>query len=353
MRYLLLTPNANGHDGVSRLTRLVAVALSSLGGDVDVWSLSDDAGGASELSEQSISVRGAGGVKARTMLWSLAGLGRDRRGLTVVVLHAHLAPLSLPFLCRGARVFQFLLGIEVWKSLTALQAFAYRTSERLICISDHTQRRFLSANPGFDSTMVCHLGIPDHSLASRIEDEGFALIVGRIASCERYKGHDAILDVWHDVRREAPNAQLVVVGDGDDRERLMIKAKERGHLATIRFTGSVSDDDLDRLYRRCAFFIMPSVNEGFGLVFLEAMRASKACIGGIGAASEIIVDGETGFVVDPSDSASVTRSVVELFRQPERRAQMGSRGYERFLRHFTSAHFRERLRAAVDIDTRG
>jgi glycosyltransferase involved in cell wall biosynthesis len=173
--------------------------------------------------------------------------------------------------------------------------------------------------------------------------------VGRIASCERYKGHDAILDVWHDVRREAPNAQLVVVGDGDDRERLMMKAKERGHLATIRFTGSVSDDDLDRLYRRCAFFIMPSVNEGFGLVFLEAMRASKACIGSPGAASEIIESGKSGFLVDPDDTTALTRAIVELFTRRERRIEIGAYGRDRFERHFTSEHFRARLADALAL----
>ncbi len=356
MRYLILTPSAGGRDGIASLTRRVAIAISELGGDVEIWSLSEEPGTVLEVGEKSFSVRGAGGAKARIATWSLASLLRDCRDLTVVVMHAHLAPLCLPLRARRARIFHVLHGIEIWKPLSALQARAFRVAERLLCVSAHSARAFDRVNPGFEKTLVCHSGLPDRADradSGQLGDDGFALIVGRMASSERYKGHDVLLDVWVDVIDAAPQAKLMIVGDGDDRERLAEKSKELGLSNVVKFTGSVSDEELERLYARCSFFVMPSVNEGFGLVFLEAMRASKACIGGVGAASEIIENGTTGFIVDPHDGAALTRNLAELFHQSDRRAEMGARGRKRFERCFTSAHFRERLESALGIEASG
>ena len=117
----------------------------------------------------------------------------------------------------------------------------------------------------------------------------------------------------------------------------------------VSFLGHVSDIALEALYRDCAFFVMPSRNEGFGLVFLEAMRARKACIGGVGAAAEVIEDGITGFVIDPGEPEQVLQAVLRLFREPETRERMGQAGALRMARHFTEEHFRCRFRAILGL----
>ncbi|GMR23481.1 MAG: hypothetical protein BMS9Abin37_1914 [Acidobacteriota bacterium] len=351
MRFLVITPSISGKDGVSCLSRHLALALAELENDDDVavWSLAGKNDSVTELAHAGISVRGARDGKARLVTWLVSCLATDCSDLTVVVMHAHLAPLSLPLHGRGVRVLQVLLGIEVWKPLTRLQARAFRMAERLVCISAHSERLFNDVNPGFDHTIVCHPGLPDRPRCGECDDEGFALMVGRMASSERYKGHDVLLDVWPKILDEAPHAKLVIVGGGDDRSRLIAKAKALGVSDAVGFTGTLPVEELGRLYRCSSFFVMPSVHEGFGLVFLEAMRAAKACIGGVGAASEIIEHGTTGYIVDPSDHAALSRSIVELFVDPARRAAMGQRGRERFECHFTSAYFRERLREALSV----
>src|SRR5262249_26087317 len=155
--------------------------------------------------------------------------------------------------------------------------------------SAHTARRFVEANPAFGgrSIGVCHLGAPDEvddGAGPETADgpaPGFALIVGRMAAAERYKGHDLLLDVWPKVAAAVPDARMVVVGGGDDRARLEARAAALG--GGVVFAGSLAPAALARRYRECAFFVMPSRGEGFGIVYLEAMRAGKACIGGAGA----------------------------------------------------------------------
>jgi phosphatidyl-myo-inositol dimannoside synthase len=241
----------------------------------------------------------------------------------------------------------FLIGIEAWKPLTLVQRWALGRADVLIAISDHTARRFKAANPDLAArpVRICHPGSREQRAAgdSRVDVPGpFALIVGRMAADERYKGHDLLLDIWPRVVADIPHARLVVAGGGNDRARLEAKAAALGDR--VRVTGPVGAGALAALYRDCAFFVMPSRDEGFGLVFLEAMRAGKACIGGAGAAAEVIEDGVTGIVVNPGEPEEVLEAILRLFREPETRDRMGHAGSIRVAREFTEAQFGCRLR---------
>ena len=88
---------------------------------------------------------------------------------------------------------------------------------------------------------------------------------------------------------------------------------------------------------------MPSRLEGFGLVFLEAMRAGKACIGAPGAAAEIIQDGVTGLIVDPLSDDDLVGAIVRLFDEPAVRDAFGQGGR----RALPSPIHRRAIRVAV------
>jgi phosphatidylinositol alpha-1,6-mannosyltransferase len=212
--------------------------------------------------------------------------------------------------------------------------------------SQWTARRFKENNPEYASAniRVCHLGVtPAAVVADPAPREGYALIVGRLAASERYKGHDALIDVWPRVRQVVPTAELLIVGDGDDRERLQARVRSMGLSESVRFAGRVSNSVLAGLYRNAAFFAMPSLGEGFGLTFLEAMRAGKPCVAGPGAAAEIVEDGVTGFIVDPADRDRLTAAIIQLFQEPETRAAMGKAGAARVQAEFETRHFASRV----------
>jgi phosphatidylinositol alpha-1,6-mannosyltransferase len=203
---------------------------------------------------------------------------------------------------------------------------------------------------------VCHPGIehdpsapePDARLAT--DRPASVLIVGRMSSSERYKGHDALLDIWPDVVREMPDARLEIVGQGDDRARLEAKAAQLGIARRASFVGQVDDRELTRRYEACSVFVMPSGNEGFGFVFLEAMRAARPCIGASGAASEIIAHERTGLLVDPGDRTQLYQAVLRLLRDRPEAERMGACGRRRFLEAFTEARFRARFATAIGAE---
>ena len=144
-----------------------------------------------------------------------------------------------------------------------------------------------------------------------------------------------------------PDAILAIAGDGDDRPRLEMKARGLNIERSVTFTGRIPDDALAALYARCRFFVMPSRDEGFGLVFLEAMRAGKPCIGGAGAAAEIIEHGVTGLVIDPCNRDQLVTAMLCLYGDQALCARLGSAGRERFLSTFTDHHFQARFAASV------
>jgi phosphatidylinositol alpha-1,6-mannosyltransferase len=339
----ILTPNLSGRDGISRLARLVTGSFDR----ATVIALHESA---AMTAFERAEVRGADGRTSRFLAAAIRAAATADPETTVIAVHLHLAPAALAFTARGASLTTILCGVEAWKPLTWMQRAAIDRADRVIAISAHTRDRFRSANPQLAGRAieVCHLGVEDRDAAAAHGARSpSALIVGRMAADERYKGHDALLDVWPDVVRVHPGATLRVVGDGTDRRRLEHKADALGLSGQVVFLGRVDDASLDREYERCAAFVMPSRDEGFGFVFVEAMRAARACIASCGAASEIVDDGVSGLLVEPDDRDALTRGIIRLLGNPAEADRMGAHGRARFLRDFTDTRFRERFAAVV------
>jgi glycosyltransferase involved in cell wall biosynthesis len=290
--------------------------------------------------------------------WAIARAASRCDDTQILLMHVHLAPIVVPMLARGARVVVFLYGVEVWRPLTSVERFVLKRAARLIAISEHTARRFRDANPWFGGTIdVCPLGVPAESgpldtlpQSHREGDSGnMALIVSRICWEDRYKGHEPLIRAWAGIRQRVPDATLVIVGDGDDRPRLEALSASLGLDGAVRFVGRVSDRDLASWYARCAVFVLPSPDEGFGLVFLEAMRAGRPCVAAAGAAAEVILDGVTGTILTSTGEPALVDAIVELFRDPARRERFGHNGRKRFVDAFTSAHFADRVRRLLNV----
>jgi glycosyltransferase involved in cell wall biosynthesis len=208
-----------------------------------------------------------------------------------------------------------------------------RHARRALAISRHTATEFRKANPAFAALPidVCWPATPPESpiAAAAVRRPGFALIVGRLSSEDRYKGHDVLIDVWPEVRRAVPDARLVVAGTGDDQARLRARVAAAGLNDAVEFAGSQTPAALAALYRDCAF--------------LEAMAAGRACIGGPGAAQEIIVDNSSGLIVDSDRPWDVRDALVRLFADPDLCARFGDAGRRRAREVFSVDRFEREL----------
>jgi phosphatidylinositol alpha-1,6-mannosyltransferase len=275
----------------------------------------------------------------------------------VFLLFSHLAiaraQAFIPAMIRRPYAI-FLHGIEAWRPLTRAQQRALQGASALLVNSAYTAKRVRTAHPWMSAPLVCPLTLetPAAPLPEVSSDRRWGrnavLLVGRMAATERYKGHDELLDAWPRVRAAVPDARLVFVGEGDDRDRLRERAEALGVATSLVMTGFLDHAGLDDAYGSAAVFAMPSRNEGFGLVYLEAMARGLPCVGSVfDAAAEVIDDGVTGFLVDQSDTRALAERVIVLLRDRELRRTMGTEGHRRACGTFGYAQFRDRVVSAV------
>ena len=330
-------------DGIAYAARLIHRAMSDLGG------------GDPALVE--LGAIGSDSITLRTRVQFFARLARLqslRRVNWVLFTHVGIARAQLRVPRHFRRPYGVLLhGIEAWSAtLDAERRDALRQARVRIAISPHTARRVAAAHPDLPALETCLLALlPDEEQPDRVPadvrvDYGphAVVIVGRMSSTERYKGHDQLVLAWPRVLAEIPNASLVMVGRGDDVERLRAKAAALGLGRSVHFTGFLPDAAVRAVLRNSAVFAMPSRGEGFGLVYLQAMRAGIPCLGSRDdAAADVIVDGETGLLVPRQDPDAISGAVVRLLTDETMRRRLGAAGRRRFDSLFTYPRFRARL----------
>ena len=301
------------------------------------------------------------GCNGNKVLFSAQVARSSLRNDMVLFLHIGLSRLAPLLLRRSYGVWMY--GIEVRRPLTKLELWAFQRATSLFSISEFTASEMRRYNPTVPKPSVVHLCVePDHAWSDAAPSEGAGfdaatrgpaiLTVGRMASSERYKGHEQLIDAWPLVLSRCPNAELWIAGDGDDRLRLETRARQlpNGCGARVHFLGRVSHSELLSRYASSMAFAMPSLGEGFGLVFVEAMRYGLPCIASHDAAAEVVVDGETGFVVDQEPHA-IGNACVRLLSDDALANRMGRAGHERFLARYQYSQFRERLLQALKLQT--
>jgi len=280
--------------------------------------------------------------------------------------HVNLALPVLPFAFTGLiETIIFAHGSECWRKIRWTSKLSYKAATLCLTNSNFTLSKLVSKVSKVKGE-ACLLGLsPDFYMREdKLEEskeqinltavdaklsvlsERFLLLVGRMNSGERLKGHYALLHVWDKIIEKYPDVQLVFAGDGADRINLIDMAKSKGCGNSVFIPGQVREELLKKLYKNCYAYVMPSKQEGFGLVYLEAMSYAKPCIGCYDdGAEEIIVNKETGLLVrDPNDQKELIDTLCLLLESPESAIQMGKKGLKRLRENFTAEHVQDRIK---------
>jgi phosphatidyl-myo-inositol dimannoside synthase len=285
-----------------------------------------------------------GEFKATTVFSAL----RSPRARRVLVWHLQLARLVPLVATPQTRVTVFLHGIEAWRRMDHLTRAALRRAHLFVSNSDFTWSRFVEFNPEFAEAAheTVHLGFGTASNDARAVNglPPVVLMVGRLRRSENYKGHKEMIGAWPLLLRSLPNAELWIAGDGDLRPELEQLARSLGVQDRVRFHGYISEAEKERLIEQCRCLAMPSAGEGFGLVYLEAMRTGRPClVSTLDAGREVVNPPEAGLAVDPSDSTAMASALTRLLTLGPEWNSWSNQSRRRYALNFTREHFQQRL----------
>lgn len=353
---LYLVPDLIGlPGGIARYCRHVCRALSDAGERTTVLALRDAPG--SDASAEGIDVAEyiPCGTSKSAFVRRATAAAMSNRPRVILCGHPNFSPLAYSLSkLLGIPFVVFLYGTDSWERLPGARGWAIQRASRWIAISAHTARLAAAAN-SLDSERIDILHncldpefqFTDTDVAER---EPNLLTVSRITNFEPHKGQELVLSAMPRLLEQFPRLIYDVVGDGDRRPALERLATDLGISDSVRFHGVVTDAELSGFYSRDAVFVMPSTVEGFGFVFAEAMSYGMPAIGGNrDAGAEVIIDGRTGFVIDPESAESLVTAAAKLLGNEETWRRMSAEAREHAQSSFAYTLFRDRFAGILAI----
>lgn len=202
---------------------------------------------------------------------------------------------------------------------------------------------------------ILPFGVPQGSPSRRTESADDALTVLYVGRFEQRKGADLLLECAPALLSRFPQCRIVCIGDHQIpalpdgrtyRDAFVEKYARASWFDRISFAGHVDDAELTQAYADCDIFVAPSRYESFGLIYLEAMRFGKPCIGTTaGGIPEVVSDKETGLLVAPGDRAGLQQALETLISDKKLRQTYGENGRSRYHEGFTTERFASRFEA--------
>lgn len=275
--------------------------------------------------------------------WSLLRTMRDVRPAAV---HAHwIVPqgtvLAMVLLLSGSRPHTVCTvhGSDVsalrGRFWSWLRRAVSRRCGRIVAVSDALETALLEDGCPPERLSVIPMGVDLRGLFSpdgQWRSETEVLYAGRLVSG---KGVDVLLRAFPRILQNCPEATLTVAGDGPERGSLEAAARSLGLGMRVSFTGAVAHADLAVLYRRAALLVLPSRDEGFGLVVVEAMGSGCPVVASdLPAIRALVQDGETGRLFRTGDPDRLAQAVSELLADEKVRRGLAERARHHVLERY-------------------
>ena len=276
--------------------------------------------------------------------WDLAAvwrLARTIRRLRPDVIHVHephgvslaAAALALvrnpPLLVASRHVLWKTSGnrLSRWKYGRVDCFIAVCDAVRTALIDDGIDpRRIQRIYPAVDVARAA--AAPPADLRAMLGLEAGTLLVGTVAALSPEKGLQHLINAAAIVVREVSQARFVICGEGALRRGLQNQVERLGLARYVVLAGF--RDDVQKWLSAFDLVVLSSVQEGLPTSIIDAMAASKAAVATrVGGLSELVVDGQTGFLVPAADAPALARKITELLRDEALRGRMGTAGLER------------------------
>lgn len=182
----------------------------------------------------------------------------------------------------------------------------------------HNGKDLRKHQPGkYDGEIRKELGIPDDKI-----------LIGVTSQLRDTKGHSFLLDAFVLLKARFPNIRLIIAGRGPLHDELKGKAEKLGIGDSVFFLGH--RNDINKVIDSFDIAVLPSLDEGFPNTVVEYMAMGKPVVAtNVGGIPELVLDGETGFLVQPGDAEGLADALERLIKEKDMRERMGISGRKR------------------------
>ena len=256
--------------------------------------------------------------------------GRRRPRVVVHTFHGHV--LRGYFGAAGSLVFR-VIETALARITDSLVAVSPEVRDELVRLGVAPERKFTVIRLGIDLEPRVACDEDPAAIRARIGVAADRFVVGWFGRMTAVKRTDDLLDALAALRERGVDALLLLVGDGDDRERLERLAHGRGLARSVLFLGY--QEDVARWYAACDAIVLTSANEGTPVTLIESLAAGRPVVATrVGGVPDVVEEGVTGFLVRPGDTHAIAERLALLAADPERRRSMGAAGREQVLARY-------------------
>ena len=182
---------------------------------------------------------------------------------------------------------------------------------------------------------------PHFSYSPKKRERGNSILcVARLIPQKRL---DVLIDAVSQLKRDM-EIKLTILGNGPEMANLQNYVSEKGLEGIVEMPGFIARDELLNYYRSCDIFVLPSINEGFGLTLAEAMLNRKPVIGtDSGGIPDLIEDGRTGLLFPEGNSGRLAEAMRRILRDDKYAQQIAENGYQYVRKNLSSKRIGKRM----------
>ncbi|KPL18702.1 MAG: hypothetical protein AMJ92_06855 [candidate division Zixibacteria bacterium SM23_81] len=241
-----------------------------------------------------------------------------------------------------------------YNTVRLLEQRALRKLTAIICNSQYTQKE-LTEQYGLAAermrVIYMSIDLSRYTFQPRRPEDGAPCVLFIGGNVQR-KGLPDLIRAAPSILEVFPQTKFVVVGDNQNLAAMMALCEQHRVRESFHFTGWRSHDQIQEDYRRASVFVMPSLMEAFGIVFLEAMASGVPVIGGdVGGIKELIQDGVNGLLVPPRNHRALAGKILHLLQDEQIRRTLIKNARETVKRYATEQMLRETYALYEDLLT--
>jgi glycosyltransferase involved in cell wall biosynthesis len=285
-----------------------------------------------------------------------AGLRSD------ILILSHINLLIVAWLVKKIapkkKIILFAHGIEVWQQLSKRKRSMLKCCTQVFSVSNFTckqlhqlhglpSQKCIVLNNCLDPFLPLPLEVKNQQILGKYgfnDTHKILFTLTRLSSTERYKGYDKVMESVTKLKVKYPELRFFLAGTYDMAEKEFLEAlKQKSDLNEYLYTpGYIPDEELGNYFSMADLYVMPSIKEGFGIVFIEAMYYGLPVIAGnLDGSVDALCNGALGILVDPNNQEEITNAIEKVIENrnafiPNRDLLMKKFSYDTYKNNLTT-----------------